>query len=202
MNGRIPKWKRALDITGSAFGLLALSPFFAVAGALIYLAYGRPVIFKQQRYGLHGKPFMIYKFQSMVPGAVEMQSSLKENNFRNGDVFKLKEDPRVTKFGRFIRKTSIDELPQLFNVLKGEMSLVGPRPLPIGEGPRDETVRKKRLEANPGITGLWQVTARDEPDFDRWADLDISYVEKQSLLLDIIILLKTIPAVLSGKGAW
>jgi len=197
----IPAWKRAMDIAGAIVGLVLFSPImFAVAIAIKLTSKG-PVIFKQQRAGLGGKPFTFYKFRSMVVDAEDKKKELMKFNERTGPVFKMTNDPRLTSVGKFIRKWSLDELPQFYNVLRGDMSLVGPRPLPVEESSNCQNWQDKRLEAKPGITCLWQISARDEPGFDDWVRLDIEYAQRQSLLLDLRILLKTFPAVLSRRGA-
>ncbi len=194
--------KRALDIALASVGLLLLSPFLMFIAVAIKLDSPGPIIFKQVRIGKWGKPFSCYKFRSMFIDAEARKAELMEKNEADEIVFKIKQDPRVTRVGRFIRKASIDEFPQLFNVLKGEMSLVGPRPpVPI-EVVQYEFETMYRLDAVPGITGLQQVSGRSDLSFKRWIELDLQYIAEQSLLKDIEILLKTIPAVLSGKGAY
>ncbi len=198
---RIPIWKRAMDIVGALVGLTVFSPLMLAVAIAIKLTSKGPVIFKQKRAGLGGKPFTFYKFRSMVIDAEEKKKQLMQFNFRTGPVFKMNDDPRVIPVGKFIRKWSFDELPQFYNVLKGDMSLVGPRPPTLDEVPQYDNWQKRRLEVKPGITCLWQINARHESDFDNWVRLDIEYVKKKSLLLDIKILLLTLPAVLSRKGA-
>ncbi len=194
--------KRALDIVLASIGLLLLSPFLLFIAIAIKLDSPGPIIFKQVRIGKWGKPFYCYKFRSMFIDAEARKAELMAENEADEIVFKMKHDPRVTRVGRFIRKASIDEFPQLFNVLKGEMSLVGPRPpVPI-EVVQYEFETMFRLDAVPGITGLQQVSGRSDLSFKRWIELDLQYIAEQSLLKDIEILLKTIPAVLSGKGAY
>jgi exopolysaccharide biosynthesis polyprenyl glycosylphosphotransferase len=194
--------KRALDIMLASLAVIFLSPIFLLITLVIKLDSPGPVIFKQVRIGKWGKPFHCYKFRSMYVDAEARKAELMEQNEADEIVFKMKADPRVTRVGRFIRKASIDELPQLFNVLKGEMSLVGPRPpVPI-EVVQYEFETMFRLDAVPGITGLQQVSGRSDLSFKRWIELDLQYIAEQSLLKDIEILLKTIPAVISGKGAY
>lgn len=196
-----PRWKRAKDVFGALFLLVALSPvMLAVALAIKFTSKG-PVIFRQMRGGHGGRPFMLYKFRSMVVDAEERKKALLAFNERGGPAFKMKDDPRVTTVGRFIRKTSLDELPQLFNVLRGDMALVGPRPLPVDEDQGYEPWQRQRLDVKPGLTCIWQITSRDEADFDRWVRLDLKYIRKHGLLYDIKLLLRTIPAVLLRKGA-
>ena len=194
--------KRVLDVIIASIGVIFLSPVFFLISIAIKLDSPGPVIFKQDRIGKWGKPFACYKFRSMYVDAEERKAELMKENEADEVVFKMKHDPRVTRIGRFIRKASIDELPQLFNVIKGEMSLVGPRPpVPI-EVVQYEFETMFRLDAVPGITGLQQVSGRSDLSFKRWVELDLQYIAEQSLLKDIEILLKTIPAVLSGKGAY
>ncbi len=194
--------KRALDIALASISLLFLSPFLLLIAVAIKLDSPGPIIFQQVRIGKWGKPFYCYKFRSMYIDAEARKAELMAENEADEIVFKMKHDPRVTRVGRFIRKASIDEFPQLFNVLKGEMSLVGPRPpVPI-EVIQYEFETMYRLDAVPGITGLQQVSGRSDLSFKRWIELDLQYIAEQSLLKDIEILIKTIPAVLSGKGAY
>jgi exopolysaccharide biosynthesis polyprenyl glycosylphosphotransferase len=194
--------KRALDIIGASFGLLVLSPLFLVVAILIKYTSKGPVLFRQERYGLNKRTFFIYKFRSMVENAEAAQATLEHMNQNSGPVFKIFKDPRVTKIGAFIRKTSIDELPQLFNVLKGEMSLVGPRPLNMRDvGRFSEAWLMRRFSVKPGLTCLWQISGRSNISFDRWIELDLHYIDHWSLLLDVKILAKTIPAVFEGRGA-
>lgn len=198
---RIPIWKRAMDIVGSISCIIIFSPIMLAIACAIKLTSKGPVLFKQQRSGFGGKPFSFYKFRSMVVDADHMKNDLLEYNHREGPVFKMKNDPRITHIGNFIRKWSLDELPQLFNVLLGDMSLVGPRPPTLDEVVRYEKWQDWRLEIKPGITCLWQIYARDDKSFDNWVRLDIEYIERRSLLLDLKILFNTVPAVLSCRGA-
>ena len=192
--------KRAVDIAGSLVGLVVLSPVLLVTALAIRLRDGPPILFRQTRVGLHGRPFTIYKFRTMVRGAEEHLAEVQHLNERNGIVFKAADDPRVTRLGRTLRATSIDELPQLWNVLKGEMSLVGPRPPLVTEVAEYDIWHRRRLSMKPGITGLWQVEARHEPEFDRWVERDLAYIDRWSLLLDLKILLRTVPAVFGRTG--
>ncbi|MBU0515316.1 MAG: sugar transferase [Proteobacteria bacterium] len=194
-------FKRMLDLFASALGLLLLWPLFVVAAVLIKLDSPGPVFFTQTRSGLNGREFTLFKFRSMVPDAEEQQSQLATFNEMGGPTFKMTDDPRVTWIGKFIRKTSIDELPQLFNVLKGEMSLVGPRPPLPGEVAQYERWQRRRLSVRPGITCIWQVSGRNQIDFDEWMRLDLQYIDSWSFMLDIKILVRTLAAVLSTKGA-
>lgn len=202
MRGLALYLKKLFDKLLAAFGLLCLLPLFAVVGILIKLDSKGPIFYAQQRVGKDGRIFKMYKFRSMVQDAEELQRILEERNEVQGNAFKLKNDPRVTKVGRFIRKYSIDELPQLFNVLKGDMSLIGPRPPLPKEVDRYSDWEWRRLEVTPGITGMWQVSGRSELSFDQWVNLDIYYIENWSLFLDLKILLKTIPVVVKGEGAY
>jgi lipopolysaccharide/colanic/teichoic acid biosynthesis glycosyltransferase len=160
---------------------------------------GRPVLFRQQRLGLHGRPFKVFKFRSMDRDAEARLAGLEHRNEIQGRAFKITGDPRVTRVGRFLRRTSIDELPQLINVLRGEMSLVGPRPPLPGEVDGYDLWHRRRLSMKPGITGLWQVRARREPEFDRWVAAVLEYIDRWSLWLDVKILARTIPAALEGR---
>jgi lipopolysaccharide/colanic/teichoic acid biosynthesis glycosyltransferase len=192
--------KRVVDIAGSLVGLVVLSPLLAATAVAIRLRDGPPVLFRQTRAGLHGRPFSICKFRTMVPDAEERLAEVQHLNERSGIVFKAAEDPRITPLGRSLRATSIDELPQLWNVLKGDMSLVGPRPPLVAELAEYDIWHRRRLSMKPGITGLWQVEARHEPEFDRWVERDLAYIDRWTLLLDLKILLRTIPAVVGRTG--
>jgi exopolysaccharide biosynthesis polyprenyl glycosylphosphotransferase len=193
--------KHALDVLLAALGLVLLSPVLLLTSLAILLSMGRPVLFSQRRIGLHGRRFRIHKFRTMVQGAEQQRDGLLGVNEMSGPVFKSADDPRVTRLGRLLRRTSIDELPQLLNVVRGEMSLVGPRPLPEGEQREIRGWRRRRLSMKPGITGLWQVSGRNTVDFEEWMKLDLRYVDHWSLTLDLRILLRTLPAVLSSRGA-
>jgi lipopolysaccharide/colanic/teichoic acid biosynthesis glycosyltransferase len=193
--------KRAIDISGSAFGLVILSPLFAATATVIALTDGRPVLFVQSRAGLDGKPFSIVKFRTMGRDADSLRDDLRSHNeVAGGASFKMTDDPRITRLGRLLRRTSIDELPQLVNVLRGEMSLVGPRPHPFDDVAGYQPWHRARFAMKPGVTGLWQVSGRDEDDFDRWVELDLEYIRDWSLALDLRILARTLPAVLRGTG--
>jgi exopolysaccharide biosynthesis polyprenyl glycosylphosphotransferase len=194
--------KRVVDIVLSFLGIIISLPVFAVTALLIKLDSRGPIIFKQKRIGKNGVPFNIYKFRSMVVDAEKLQSRLMDQNEADGPVFKIKNDPRVTRVGRWIRKYSIDELPQLFNVLKGDMSLIGPRPPLPHEVEKYTDYHWRRLDVKPGISGLWQVSGRSDLSFEEWVNLDIYYIENWSIALDIKILLRTIPTVLFSKGAY
>jgi exopolysaccharide biosynthesis polyprenyl glycosylphosphotransferase len=195
--------KQAIDLFG-AIVLLALSWLILVAAALaIKLTSPGPVLFRQRRCGLNGRPFTMLKFRSMVSDAEQRKVELEALNEMSGPVFKLTNDPRITPVGRWLRKWSIDELPQIFNVLRGEMSLVGPRPLPVDEVERfDDPSHRRRLSVKPGLTCLWQVSGRNEVrDFRDWVRLDLEYIDNWSLWLDLKILFRTVPVVLAGTGA-
>jgi lipopolysaccharide/colanic/teichoic acid biosynthesis glycosyltransferase len=193
--------KRALDVTGAAIGLVLLGPLLAAVAVLVRVIDGRPVLFVQERAGLDGVPFRIVKFRTMRIGADAERAELRaRNEVAGGASFKLADDPRVTRSGRFLRRTSLDELPQLWNVLLGEMSLVGPRPHPFDDVAGYDDWHFRRLSVKPGLTGLWQVSARSNPDFDTWVRLDLEYIDSWSLGLDIRILAATIPALLRTDG--
>jgi exopolysaccharide biosynthesis polyprenyl glycosylphosphotransferase len=194
--------KRLLDVTGSLFGLILLSPLLLAVAALIKLTSRGPVLFRQKRVGADEKVFICYMFRSMYEDAAARQEELEVMNEADGAVFKIKNDPRITSVGRFIRRWSIDELPQLINVLKGEMSLVGPRPLPLRDFERMSELHKRRLAAIPGMSGYWQISGRSNLSFDDMVRLDLYYIENWSLSFDIKIILKTIGAVLRREGAY
>jgi lipopolysaccharide/colanic/teichoic acid biosynthesis glycosyltransferase len=185
----------------ASLGLLVAGPVLLVAAALIKLEDGGPVFFRQSRLGRDGVPFGMLKLRSMVPDAEARLAEVAELNEADGPLFKVRDDPRITRIGRFIRKTSIDELPQLWNVVRGDMSLVGPRPALEREAEHWSPAVRGRLRVRPGITGMWQVHGRSESSFDDYARLDLYYVDNWSLLTDIEILLKTVPAVVRGRGA-
>jgi exopolysaccharide biosynthesis polyprenyl glycosylphosphotransferase len=191
--------KRLIDVVVASLGLVVVSPLLLVVAVAIRLRDGAPILFHQERVGLHGRPFRVVKFRTMEVGAEERLAELAADNEITGPAFKVTNDPRVTKTGRFLRRTSLDELPQLWNVLRGEMSLVGPRPpLPSEVGGYD-LWHRRRLSMKPGITGLWQVGRRREPDFDRWVEADLEYIDRWSLWLDLKILARTIPAAMEGR---
>jgi len=195
--------KRTLDIVVSLVMLVLLAPLFLITALAIYLENPGPIFYTQVRVGKDGRHFDFYKFRSMVVEADKMKDTLMEDNESNdGILFKMKRDPRVTRVGRFIRKFSIDELPQLINVLKGDMSLVGPRPALPREVAEYTLDQRKRLHITPGITCIWQVSGRSDIPFSGQVQLDLDYIQSSSFFQDIIILLKTIPAVLTGKGAY
>jgi len=195
--------KNVMDRVVAFCALLLLAPFFLLVAIVIKLTSPGPVIFKQQRAGRHGQPFTMYKFRSMRTGAEMQRDELLPYNQMAGPVFKIDKDPRITPFGAWLRRTSVDEFPQLLNVLRGQMSLVGPRPLPIYEVDNFElTAHRRRLSMKPGLTCLWQVSGRNiVKDFNDWVKLDVQYIDNWSLGLDLSILLRTVPVVLFGKGA-
>jgi lipopolysaccharide/colanic/teichoic acid biosynthesis glycosyltransferase len=196
--------KRAIDIAAATAGLVALSPLFAAVAAAIKLTDGGPVLFWQSRVGRWGREFPFPKFRSMVVNAEKLKDTLLAQNQHGGDgvTFKMKRDPRVTWIGRIIRKLSVDELPQLWCVLKGDMSLVGPRPPVPREVAKYTLADRRRLDATPGLTCIWQVSGRGDIPFAQQVQLDVQYIESQSVWLDIKLLLKTVPAVLAGRGAY
>ena len=192
--------KRLFDVAASAALIVLCAPVVGAAALAVMAVDGRPVLFRQWRGGLHGRPFRMVKLRTMVVGADEMRADLAAANERVGPVFKLADDPRVTPLGRWLRRTSIDELPQLWNVLVGEMSLVGPRPQPLEEVAAYDLWHRRRLSMRPGITGLWQVSAREDPSFKTWMDLDLRYIDGWSMWMDALILLKTPGALLRSPG--
>ena len=196
-----PKWKRAMDVVGALFAIIVFGPQMLAIALAIKLTSAGPVLFTQMRGGRGGVPFKVYKFRTMVTDAEALKADIMHLNERNGPAFKMKNDPRVTSIGRLLRATSMDEMPQFFNVLFGDMSLVGPRPLPVEECTAADQWHRRRLEVKPGLTCIWQVKGRDRSCFDQWVRQDIEYIEKHSLLLDIKLLLQTVPAVLSRRGA-
>jgi exopolysaccharide biosynthesis polyprenyl glycosylphosphotransferase len=194
--------KRAFDIVGSLLLLVLLSAILFVVAVLIKATSNGPVFFLQERIGYNKRRFRIYKFRTMIQGAEHMVAELESLNEASGPVFKIKNDPRITLLGKFLRRTSIDELPQLINVLKGDMSLVGPRPLPMRDYQGfSEDWQRRRFSVRPGITCLWQINGRCSIPFDQWMRMDIQYLDEWSLWLDLKILARTIPAVLKGSGA-
>ena len=194
--------KRCGDILLSAAGLLVLSPVFLIVSLLIWLEDRGSVIFCQERNGLNNQVFKMYKFRSMVSNADKLRAAMEKYNELDGPAFKMKDDPRITRIGRFIRKTSIDELPQLWNILRGEMSLVGPRPLPTYETAQCNDYQMQRLLVKPGLTCYWQISGRSDISFDEWIELDLKYIREASVITDLKILLQTVTAVLGHKGAY
>lgn len=195
-------FKRICDLLLSLIGIILLSPFFLVIAVVIKLNDGGPVFYRQERVGLNGKSFKIFKFRSMHVDADKRLAELKAQNEVDGPMFKMKNDPRVTRVGHFLRKTSLDELPQLFNVLLGNMSLVGPRPPLPSEVLEYTEYDKQRLWVIPGITGLWQATVRNSVGFHEMVELDLKYIQKASLWFDFIILLKTVKVVFKPNDAY
>ncbi|WP_348269438.1 sugar transferase [Edaphobacter paludis] len=194
--------KRTVDIVGALIILVLVSPIMLAAAIAVRMSSAGPIIFVQQRYGHHRKRFPMFKFRTMVADAEKRQAELEVRNEARGPVFKLKADPRITRVGAFLRRTSIDELPQLFNVLRGEMSLVGPRPLPLRDVSHfEEAWLLRRFSIRPGLTCIWQISGRSESSFDDWIKQDLTYIDTWSLALDLKILVMTVPAVLRGKGA-
>jgi exopolysaccharide biosynthesis polyprenyl glycosylphosphotransferase len=194
--------KRGLDISLSLFLLVVLTPLLLGIAIAIKLTSTGPILFLQDRIGLNKRRIRVYKFRTMVPDAEQLMPKLEERNEASGPVFKIKDDPRITPIGRFLRRSSMDELPQLLNVLKGDMSLVGPRPLPVRDyNGFSEDWQRRRFSVKPGITCLWQVNGRSGLSFDQWMLLDLQYMDEWSLWLDFKILAKTVPAVLKGAGA-
>lgn len=192
--------KRVVDILFSTIGIIVLSPIMLVVAIAIKIDSRGPAIFSQIRVGLNGKPFKMYKFRSMVDDAEDLLDKLRDKNEMTGPMFKIKEDPRVTRVGRFIRKTSIDELPQLFNVLKGEMSLVGPRPNLPREVVKFTRHQRIKLLVKPGLTCYWQVMGRSNIDFDGWMKLDLKYIEDRSTIVDIKLIFQTFRVFFGDDG--
>lgn len=193
--------KRGIDIIGAGSGLLLLSPVIVIVACAVKFTSKGPIFFSQKRVGKNGQLFDMYKFRSMVVNAEELKEKLAHQNEMSGPMFKMKDDPRVTKVGKFIRKTSLDELPQLWNVLKGDMSLVGPRPSLPKEVKQFEKWMYKRLTVKPGLTCYWQVSGRNNIDFEDWMKLDISYVEDRNLWIDIKLIFKTVLVLFGDKNA-
>jgi exopolysaccharide biosynthesis polyprenyl glycosylphosphotransferase len=195
-------FKRAIDVAGAGLALALVWPVMLISAAAIRLTSPGPVLFVQERYGFNRRRFRMFKFRTMVANAEAAQSTLEDRNEVGGPVFKIKEDPRITSVGKLLRRTSIDELPQLLNVLRGDMSLVGPRPLPVRDVHRfSEAALMRRFSMRPGITCLWQISGRSNIGFDEWIKLDLRYIDEWSLGLDFSILARTLPAVLKGDGA-
>lgn len=194
--------KRAVDFAGALVLLLLLAPLFLLIAICVRIDSPGPIIFSQKRLGFGGRAFVFYKFRSMRTDAEISRQKILHLNEVSGPIFKIRNDPRITRVGRLLRRYSIDELPQIFNVLKGDMSFVGPRPPLPEEVANYEDWQLKRLSIIPGITCLWQISGRSKLSFDEWVNLDLKYIESRSLWLDACILLKTIPAVISGDGAY
>lgn len=197
----MPLWKRLIDVAGASLGLLFLSPLLAAAALAIKLTSPGPVLFRQKRSGLGGQEFTMLKFRSMGVDADGRKRELMALNEQDGPAFKIKADPRVTPIGRLLRSTSIDELPQLWNVLRGEMSLVGPRPLPCDETESCRGWLRQRLDMTPGLTCIWQIRGRSTVSFADWVRMDVQYIRSRSLAADVKLLLQTLPAVFARRGA-
>lgn len=193
--------KRTFDILASLIGLILLSPLFLIVAIAIFIDDPGPVLFFQERNGLNGRVFRMWKFRSMYKDAPEKRFEMESQNELDGPAFKITNDPRVTRVGRLIRKASIDELPQLVNILRGQMSIVGPRPLPTYETAKLTQQQRKRLLAKPGLVCYWQVSGRNDIPFDEWMRMDYRYINEASVLTDLKILCMAVPAVISGKGA-
>ncbi|MBM7567314.1 lipopolysaccharide/colanic/teichoic acid biosynthesis glycosyltransferase [Paenibacillus sacheonensis] len=195
--------KRALDIILSVIGMICLTPLYIVVAIMIKLEDPKgAVFFRQSRVGLNEKLFDMYKFRSMVSNAEDLLTDLLDKNEVSGAMFKMKEDPRITKIGKFIRKTSIDELPQLWNVIRGDMSLVGPRPALQREVAEYNTIDKLRLKVKPGCTGLWQVSGRNDLGFEQMVELDLKYIKDRSIAYDLKIILRTVKVLFGAKDAF
>jgi exopolysaccharide biosynthesis polyprenyl glycosylphosphotransferase len=194
-------FKNIIDRVAAAIGIILLSPLLFFIALAIKLSSKGSILFKQERCGLNGKKFPLYKFRTMVADAEKLKTNLLRQNEMDGPAFKIKNDPRITSLGRWLRKTSADELPQLFNILKGDMSLVGPRPPLANEVKNYDLWQRRKLSVKPGLTCLWQVGGRNDIGFEQWMIMDLEYIDNWSLWLDTKILARTIPAVLSGKGA-
>ena len=194
--------KRGVDIVVAATLLVLLAPVMGLVALMVKLTSRGAVFFSQTRVGLDGQPFTMYKFRSMRNGAQDDREFLSHLNEQDGPVFKIAEDPRLTCIGKFLRHSSLDELPQLWNVLKGEMAIVGPRPLWQPEAEKASARAQLRRRVKPGLTCLWQISGRSEVAYDEWVELDLYYIQNRSMLLDLLILVQTIPAVLSGRGAY
>jgi len=193
--------KRVLDALLATVGLIALGVPMLVVAALVKFTSRGPVLFRQQRCGLNGRLFTCYKFRSMVADAESKQRGLEHLNEKDGPAFKISDDPRLTPIGGFLRRFSIDEWPQLWNVLRGDMSIIGPRPAVPSEVSQYKIWQRRRLRMRPGLTCLWAIRGRDALDFDEWMQMDLEYIDRWSLLLDLQVLARTIPVVLAGKGA-
>jgi lipopolysaccharide/colanic/teichoic acid biosynthesis glycosyltransferase len=196
----LPWWKRLVDLAIGSITLLAALPMMAFIALMIKMSDRGPVFFSQRRAGLGGKPFTIYKFRTMITDAEEKKDQLREKSEQDGPAFKIKHDPRITRIGRFLRESSLDELPQLFNVLKGDMSLVGPRPLPVEESNRCATWHRRRLDVTPGLTCIWQIKGRGNVTFAEWIRMDRRYIRARTFWIDLKLILMTVPAVILRRG--
>lgn len=195
-------FKRFFDVVLSLVALLVLSPVFLLAVLAIAIEDGFPVVFVQERNGINGKVFRMYKFRTMCRNAPQMHKDLMEKNELDGPAFKIRKDPRITRVGKFLRRTSIDELPQLINILKGEMSIVGPRPLVTYETAQCNEYQRQRMLIKPGLTCYWQCSGRNDIPFDQWVEMDLKYIREASLWVDFKIILKTVKAVVRNTGAY
>lgn len=198
----VPRWKRTLDVAGASLLLILSSPVFLLTAVLVKSTSSGPVFFVQKRTGLGGRPFDMYKFRSMVIGAEGLKSSLQVRNEQDGPAFKMKDDPRVTKVGRLLRVTAVDELPQLWNVLRGDMSLVGPRPLPCHESDGCARWQKRRLDVTPGLTCTWQVYGGPRVTFADWMRMDLRYARSRRLWRDLWLIVMTIPSIIRRDGVY
>jgi lipopolysaccharide/colanic/teichoic acid biosynthesis glycosyltransferase len=196
----LPWWKRLVDLGIGSLTLLAALPVMAGIAIMIKFSDRGPVFFSQRRAGLGGRPFTIYKFRTMITDAESIKEQLREKSEQDGPAFKIKHDPRITRIGRFLRETSLDELPQLYNVLKGDMSLVGPRPLPVEESNRCATWHRRRLDVTPGLTCIWQIKGRGNVTFAEWIRMDRRYIRARTFWVDLKLILMTLPAVLLRRG--
>jgi exopolysaccharide biosynthesis polyprenyl glycosylphosphotransferase len=194
--------KRAMDLGLAALAVVVLAPVLLLIALAVLVTMGRPVFFAQKRAGLNGRVFFLYKFRTMIPDARKLQAGLMQDNEMDGPVFKVKHDPRITPLGRFLRRTTLDELPQFFNVLRGEMSLVGPRPLANYEARQVPHWARRRYSVQPGLTCYWQVMGRNKLSFEQWMKLDLRYIDEWSPWLDLQLLLRTVPALLFSRGAY
>ena len=196
-----PGWKRVVDITGEVLGLVFLAPLFIVTAILIKLDSRGPVFYQQLREGKDGKNFDIWKFRTMCVDAEQQKKQLLSQNEQDGPAFKMTDDPRITRFGRYLRKSCIDELPQLFNILRGEMSIVGPRPLPIRESQACSLWQRNRLKSLPGLTCIWQVDGGRDVDFDEWMRMDLEYLKRRSFWFDAKLMVRTAFVALLCRGS-
>jgi lipopolysaccharide/colanic/teichoic acid biosynthesis glycosyltransferase len=198
--GRCPTWKRVVDVVGASVGIAAAAPVIGAAAILIRVTSPGGAFFVQKREGLGGRTFKIYKLRTMQPDAETLKEGLRAYSEQDGPAFKMTNDPRITRIGRFLRKTSIDELPQLWNVLKGDMSLVGPRPLPVDESQSCEPWQRRRLTVRPGLTCIWQIRGRNSVSFDEWVRMDLKYIRRRSFWYDLYLIAITAPAVVAKRG--
>ncbi|MHB8900134.1 MAG: sugar transferase [Thermoguttaceae bacterium] len=197
----LPAWKRGVDIVGALIGLIACSPLLALIALAVKGTSTGPVLFRQHRRGHGGRAFVLYKFRSMVDGAEALQRQLRHRNEQDGPAFKITGDPRITPVGRLLRRTGLDELPQLWNVLRGDMTLVGPRPLPCHESDASETWQRRRLDARPGLTCTWQSRGHGKVSFADWMRMDMRYIKEQTLSLDAVLIAKTALMVIRCKAS-